>query len=84
MSWPSNATSSARRDRRQATLRDSLRWSVQNLVYPVKHKLKKYGMIKKFMTSGALTRGKEPEGDPSRKAATPFLGEEAIMTIYAP
>jgi hypothetical protein len=45
-------------------------------VYPIKHKLKKYGMIKNFMTSGDLTRGKEPEGDPSRKAMTPFLREE--------
>jgi hypothetical protein len=38
-------------------------------------------MMKNFMTSGALTKGKEPEGDPSEKGVTPFPGEEAVMMI---
>jgi hypothetical protein len=28
-----------------------------NHVYPVRHKLKDYGMMKNFMTSGSLTQG---------------------------
>jgi hypothetical protein len=39
-------------------------------------------MIKNFMTSGALSKGKKPERDLGRKGATPFLGEEAVMLIY--
>jgi hypothetical protein len=39
-------------------------------------------MMKNFMTSGALAKGKKPEGDPGEKGATPFPGEEAVMTIY--
>jgi hypothetical protein len=38
--------------------------------------------MKNFMTLGALTKGKEPEGDLGGKGATPFPGEEAIMMIY--
>jgi hypothetical protein len=30
-------------------------------------------MMKNFMTSRSLTRGKELEGDPDRKGVTPFL-----------
>jgi hypothetical protein len=36
-------------------------------------------MMKNFMTSGALSKGKKTEGDPSM---TSFLGEAAIMMIY--
>jgi hypothetical protein len=38
--------------------------------------------MKNFMTLGALTKGKEPEGDLGGKGATPFPEEEAIMMIY--
>jgi hypothetical protein len=33
----------------------------------VRHNLKDCTMIKKFMTLGALSRGKKPEGDPAGK-----------------
>jgi hypothetical protein len=53
-------------------------------MYPVKHKLKECTIIKNFMTSRALTKSKEPKWDPGEKGVTPFLGEEAVMAIYAP
>jgi hypothetical protein len=34
-----------------------------NHSYSVRHNLKDCTMIKNFMTSGALSRGKKPEGD---------------------
>jgi hypothetical protein len=40
-------------------------------------------MMKKFMTSEALSKVKKPMGDPGRKGMTPFPGEAAIMTIYS-
>jgi hypothetical protein len=39
-------------------------------------------MMKNFMTSGALSKGKKPEGDPGKKGVSPFPREEAVMTIY--
>jgi hypothetical protein len=45
-------------------------------MYPIKHKLKEYAVMKNFMTSGVLAKGKKPEGDLGRKDATPFPGEE--------
>jgi hypothetical protein len=36
-------------------------------------------MMKNFMTSGALSKGKKPEGDP---CMAPFPREEAVMSIY--
>jgi hypothetical protein len=38
-------------------------------------------MLRNFMTLGALSKGKKPEGGPGGKAVTPFLGEEVIMSI---
>jgi hypothetical protein len=46
-----------------------------NHTYPIKHKLKEFDMMKSFMTSGPLTKGKEPEGDLGRKGVTPFPRE---------
>jgi hypothetical protein len=34
-------------------------------VYPIKHKLKDYGMMKSFNISESLTRDIEPEDDPA-------------------
>jgi hypothetical protein len=73
----------ARRGRRRTTSR-LLEEAYLNHAYPVKHKPKYCGMIKNFMTSGFLTRGKEPKGDLGGKGATPFPGEEAVMTVYEP
>jgi hypothetical protein len=39
-------------------------------------------MMKNFMTSGALSKGKKHEGDPGKKGVSPFPREEAVMTIY--
>jgi hypothetical protein len=53
-----------------------------NHVYPIKHKLKDTTMMKNFMTSGGLAKGKKPEGDPSGTGAAFFPREAAIMMIY--
>jgi hypothetical protein len=50
--------------------------------YPVKHKLKDCTLMKKFMTSGALSKDRKPGGDPGRKSAAPILGEAEVMTIF--
>jgi hypothetical protein len=47
-----------------------------------KHKLIECTMMKNYMTSGALTNGKKPEGDPAQKVTAPFPREEAVMSIY--
>jgi hypothetical protein len=53
----------------------------QNHSYPVKHKVKNCTMMKNFMTSGALSRGKKPEGEPRGRWATLKPEEAAVMTI---
>jgi hypothetical protein len=40
-------------------------------------------MMKIFMTSGALSRGKKPEGYPGGKGAIPDPKEAVIMTIFS-
>jgi hypothetical protein len=50
--------------------------------YPVKHKLKDCTMMKKFMTSGAFSKGSKPGGDPRGKNATPISREAEVMTIF--
>jgi hypothetical protein len=49
-----------------------LKEAYPNRAYPIKHKLKDCVMMKNFMTSGSLTRDKEPEEDPGGRGATPF------------
>jgi hypothetical protein len=39
-------------------------------------------MMKSYMTSETLTKGKKPEGDPGGKAATSFPREESVISIY--
>jgi hypothetical protein len=53
-----------------------------NHAYLIKHKLKDCDMIKKFMTSGSLTRDKETEEDLGGRGITPFLREHVVMTVY--
>jgi hypothetical protein len=53
-----------------------------NHTYPIKHKLKERTMMKNFVTSGALSKGKKTEGDQGGRGATPFLGEEVVLMIY--
>jgi hypothetical protein len=43
-----------------------------NHVYHIKHKLKECTMMKNFMTSGTISKGKKPEGDPGGKGPPPF------------
>jgi hypothetical protein len=49
---------------------------------PIKSKLKDCDMMKNFMTLRSLTRGRELEGDSGRSDATPFLWDDAVMTVY--
>jgi hypothetical protein len=54
-----------------------------NHEYPMKHKLKECTMMKNFLTSGALSMGKKPEGDQGKRGMTPFPREEVVMSIYS-
>jgi hypothetical protein len=38
--------------------------------------------MKNFLTFGALSKGKNPEGDPGEKGVARFPREEAVMMIY--
>jgi hypothetical protein len=38
--------------------------------------------MKKFMTSGAFSKGRKPGGDPSGKSEAPIPGEAEVMTIF--
>jgi hypothetical protein len=51
-------------------------------MYLIKHKLKDCTMMIKFMTSGALSKGKKPEGELGGKVAASVPGEAAVMTIH--
>jgi hypothetical protein len=53
-----------------------------NHVYPVKYKLRDCDMMKSFMVSGSLTWGMELDEVPDEGDATPFLGEDAVMTMH--
>jgi hypothetical protein len=53
-----------------------------NHTYYIKHKLKDCTMMKNFLTFGALSKGKNPEGDPGEKGVARFPREEAVMMIY--
>jgi hypothetical protein len=39
-------------------------------------------MMKNFMTSGALSKGRKPEADLAGKDAIAIPGEAAVMTIF--
>jgi hypothetical protein len=53
-----------------------------NHAYPVKHELRDCGMMNNFMSLGSLMRGMEADKDPDEGGATPFPGEDTVMTIY--
>jgi hypothetical protein len=73
-----------KRQARQPTdhLEKLLEVTCPNHAYPIKHKLKECSMMKNYMTTGALAKGKKPVGDPGGMAAAPIPREEAIMPIY--
>jgi hypothetical protein len=50
--------------------------------YPIKHKLKDYTMLKKFMTSGAPPKGGKLEGGVGGKSVATIPGEAQVMTIF--
>jgi hypothetical protein len=60
-----------------------LKVTYPNHAYPIK--LKECTMMKTYMTSRALTKGKKPDGDlgGGGNVATPFLEEESVMLIYS-
>jgi hypothetical protein len=53
-----------------------------NHAYPIKHKLKDCDMMRSFMTSGSLTWGTELDEGSDRSDTTPFLEENAVMTVF--
>jgi hypothetical protein len=53
-----------------------------NHTYYVKHKLKDCTMMKNFLTFGALSKGKNPEGESGEKGVACFPREEVVMMIY--
>jgi hypothetical protein len=53
-----------------------------NHAYPVKHKLKDYGMMKIFMISGSLSWDKEPEEDPGGRGMTLSPRQDLAMMAY--
>jgi hypothetical protein len=53
-----------------------------NHTYPIKYKLKNCTMMKNFMTSGALSKGKKPDEDPGGKCVASFPEEAVVITIY--
>jgi hypothetical protein len=52
-----------------------------NQAYSIKHKLRDCGLMKNFMNTGSLRRGMEIDEAPTEGDASPFLGEDAVMTI---
>jgi hypothetical protein len=48
----------------------------------MKHKLKDCTMMKNFLTLGAFSKGRKPNGDPGREAAIDILGEAEVTTIF--
>jgi hypothetical protein len=50
--------------------------------YSVKHKFRDCDMMKNFLASGSLPRGMEVDEVPDEDNTTPFLEEDAVMTIY--
>jgi hypothetical protein len=52
-----------------------------NHAYPIKHKLKDYGLMKSFMTTRSLSRGMEVDEAPIEGNAAPFPREDAITMI---
>jgi hypothetical protein len=77
MGCVATAACSGRRQAWQATdhFERLLEEACPNHTYQIKHKLKDCDMMKNFMTSVSLTRGRELEEDPSRYYRCPSLGK---------
>jgi hypothetical protein len=48
----------------------------------MRHKLKDYGMMRSFMTSGSLTWGAELDEGPDGSDTKPFTRENVILMVY--
>jgi hypothetical protein len=79
MGCVATAACSGRRQAWQATdhFERLLEEACPNHTYQIKHKLKDYDMMKNFMTSVSLTRGR-----PEQILPMPFLREVAVTTVY--
>jgi hypothetical protein len=53
-----------------------------NHAYPVSHKLKDCGMMRRFMTLGSLAYGTELDEGLDVSDTTLLPGENAVMTVY--
>jgi hypothetical protein len=53
-----------------------------NHVYPVRHKLKDYGVTRSFMTSGSITWGVELNEGSDGSDTTLFPKENTVLTVY--
>jgi hypothetical protein len=53
-----------------------------NHAYPIRYKLKDYGMMRSFMTSGYFTWGMELNEGSDGSDTMPFPEENAVMTVY--
>jgi hypothetical protein len=51
-----------------------LKAACPNHTYPIRHKLKKCGMMKNFMTAGALTKARSPKETWEERARHPSPG----------
>jgi hypothetical protein len=53
-----------------------------NHAYPIRHKLKDYGMMQSFIALGSLTYSAEPDEGPDGSDTAPFPKEKAIMMVF--
>jgi hypothetical protein len=53
-----------------------------NHTYPIKYRLRDYGLMKSFMTSGSLPWSMEVNDALDEGDSTTFLREDKVMTIY--
>jgi hypothetical protein len=73
-------------DNHQARLpTDHFKWLLEeacpNHAYPIKHKLKDYGMVRSFMNSGSLTSVAELDKDLGRSDMMPLPRENTVMMV---
>jgi hypothetical protein len=59
-----------------------LKEACPNHAYPIRQKLKDYGTMRSFMTSGPLTWVADPDEGPDESNATPFPEENFAMMVF--
>jgi hypothetical protein len=80
----SATTSSSWRSPRMPTdyFKRLIKEACPNHAYPIRHKLKDWGLMWSFMTSGSLTWGAKPEEGSDESNTVPFPEANAIMMIF--